>query len=111
MYATLPEVKSFLQEEGLHVSYDANSTLIVAAHVKQLDDGVQMSNDSCAMFPRASKWVAIFPGAGQRTYEVQGELSELVPLVIKVYREYSANGGDLSESFRRTMSNPDSYLK
>jgi len=111
MYMTVPKVKSLLQDEGLLVSCDENDTLIVAAHIKDVGDGVQVSQDTCAIFPKASKWVAIFPGAGQRTYEVLGELSELIPLVIRVYREYGVSGGDLSESFRRTMSNPDSYLK
>ena len=108
---TLPEVKSLLQQEGLHVSCDENNTLIVAAHVQELDDEVLVSQDSCAVFPRAGTWVAVFPGAGQRTYEVQGELAELVPLILRVYRDYGIVGGPLPESFRRAMHEPDQYLK
>jgi hypothetical protein len=54
--------------------------------------------------------IAIFPAAEMLSYEVPGELQDLVLLIKGVYASHRHSGGPLKDAFARSVPDPDRYL-
>lgn len=54
--------------------------------------------------------VAVFPAAGLLSYEVPGDLRDLVPLIRGVYANHRRYGGPFKDAFARSVPDSESYL-
>jgi hypothetical protein len=110
MIETVQQAKSALEAQGLHVSLNNPSSLLIGGSVTASGNGLSLFKDASALNRRAETWVAVFPADGLLTYEVPGGLPDLVPLIVAVYAEHRRAGGQLSEAFRQVVGNPEQYL-
>ncbi len=112
MLETLDDAKAALEAEGLYVSRSPIQSLWIAGNVRDVGDGIRMSNDACALIETtagslvesATGWIAIFPWNGLRSHEIQGSLTDLVSLILAVYAEHRLTGGDFGEAATRVLS-------
>jgi hypothetical protein len=56
------------------------------------------------------RWIAAFPAAGLLSYEVAGDLRDLLPLIRDVYANYRRLGGPFKDALPRSVPDPESYL-
>ena len=110
MVATLQEAKSALEAQGLHVSLNNASSLLIGGAVVHADDELRLFKDACVLNRRAGLWVAVFPAEGLLVYEVAGALQELVSLVVAVYNHHRHAGGDFKDAFKGLVKEADKYL-
>jgi hypothetical protein len=110
MGATALDAKAKLEAEGLHVSCNTPHSLWIAATVREMGEGIKLSNDASSLTWNSSRWVAVFPAEGLFTYEVPGSLSDLVSLVTAVYANYRQVGGPLRDAFKRVVPDAEQFL-
>jgi hypothetical protein len=108
--ATALDAKAKLEAEGLHVSCNNAHSLWIAATLRDVGEGVKLSDDACSLICNTDRWVAVFPAEGLLTYEVPGTLTELVSLISAVYDQYRRGGGRFKDAFKHATSDPDRYL-
>ena len=101
---------SILEAHDLCVRANNERSLWIADQPTDMGDGILLSNAACALLQREDEWVAVFPAAGSRTYEVPGTLPEGVSLILAVYARLRKDKGTLNEAFRQTLLDPDDYL-
>src|SRR4051794_7499852 len=106
---TLQEAKLVLEGQGLHVSVNSPSSLLIGGSVVDADDGLHLFKDACAVNRRAEEWVAVFPAEGLLSYEVPGPLPELVSLVTAVYDRYRQTGGEFKDAFKKVVKGAEHY--
>src|SRR5476651_950628 len=82
---TLLDAKATLEAHALHVSPNNEHSLWIANSLTDTGDGMFLSHDACHLSRCEDHWVAGFPAAGMRVYEVPGTLSEGVSLILAVY--------------------------
>src|SRR5262245_53000330 len=100
MIETAQQAKSALEAQGLHVSLNSPSSLLIGSSVADAG-GLPLFKDASALNRRAETWVAVFPADGLLTYEVPGGLPDLVPLILAVYAEHRRAGCQLPDAFRQ----------
>jgi hypothetical protein len=110
MLVTTLDAKGQLEAEGLHVSRNDTHSLWIAGNVRDVGNGVRLSNDACSLMWKSGLWVAVFPSEGRLTYEVPGSLPELVSLITSVYAQYRQAGGSFEVAFPRVVSEAEQYL-
>ncbi len=110
MLTTAVDAKAKLEAEGLLVSCNTAHGLWIAAHVRDMGDGVQLSDDACSLTWHTNRWVAVFPAEGLLTYEVPGSLPELVSLITAIYACHRQAGGSLQAAFSQVVGEPEQYL-
>ena len=110
MPVTILDAKAHLEADGLHVSCNNAHSLWIAATVRDLGEGVRLSEDACALIGDASRWVAVFPAEGLLTYEVPGSPSELVAVITAVYAHYRQAGGPFKDAFTHVVPDAGQYL-
>jgi hypothetical protein len=99
-----------LEAHALCVRANNDHSLWIADRPTDMGDGILLSDAACALSQREDQWVAVFPAAGSRTYEVPGTLPACVSLILTVYARHRTAGGTLNEAFRRTVADPDNFL-
>lgn len=107
---TIHEAKAKLEADGLHVSFNNDHSLWIAATVRDAGRGIRMSDDASALIGDSGRWTAVFPAEGMLTYEVPGALPDLVSLIGSVYAQYRRAGGQLKDAFPKVRSEPEQYL-
>ncbi len=107
---TILDAKAKLEVEGLHVAFNNDHSLWIAVNVKDMGDGIRLSNDACSLLCASGQWVAVFPSEGLLTYEVPGGLPELVSLISEVCSKYRRAGGAFKDAFKRVVSGSERYL-
>lgn len=110
MILSILDAKEKLESEGLHVSCNNAHSLWIAAHVRQVEGGMRLSEDACSLMWKSPHWVAVFPAKGLFTYEVSGSLSELVAVISTVYTDYLRQGGTLRDAFQRVVPDAEQHL-
>ena len=98
--------KTHLEAKNLYVS-NRISSLWIAATVRDVGDGVILSNDACSLIENADEWVAVFLAEDLYTYELPGTLEELVSTISAVYDQYRRVGGTITNAFRQAVHDPD----
>jgi hypothetical protein len=104
------DAKAELEADGLTVKLSGENSLWICETV-QGADGVRLSNNASVLLREADRWIAIFPAAGMLSYEVPGELQDLVALIKSVYTSYRRSGGPLKDEFARSVPDPDLCLR
>ncbi len=84
MNQIIHEPKAELEAFSLEVKTSGECSLLIAATSRDVGDGLRLSNDASALLQRDDRWVAVFPAAGTLSYEVPGDLPDLLPLIRKV---------------------------
>lgn len=107
---TIHDAKANLETEGLYVSSNDTRSLWIAGCVRDMGEGVKLSDDACTLIWDSDHWVAVFPAKGFLTYEVAGSLSELVTIIAMVYAHYRRMSGSFRDAFEQTVPNPEQYL-
>jgi hypothetical protein len=107
---TQDDAKTTLEAEGLHVSSNLRNSLWIAANVRDVGEGISVSDDACALMWGENKWVAVFPAEGLLTYEVPGDLPELVSLIASVYKHFRHTGGQFKDALKEVLANSEQYL-
>ncbi len=110
MLETTLDAKAALEADGLYVSCNNAHSLWIAATVRDVEDGIKLSDDACSLVGKLNRWVAVFPAEGLLTYEVPGSLSELVALITAVYAHYRQSGGPFNRALRQVLTDPQHYL-
>jgi hypothetical protein len=110
MIETIQDVQSALEAQGLLVSVNNPSSLLIGGSVVDAGDGVRIFKDACALNRREDAWVAVLPAEGLLTYEVPGELPDLVSLISAVYHLYRRTGGPFKDACKQVVSALDQYL-
>lgn len=110
MIVTASDAKAHLKANNLYVSERTSPSLWIAGSVRDVGDGVMMSNDACSLISTAGGWVAVFPAEGLCTYELPGTLDGLVATIRAVYEQYRRAGGAFADAFRQTVPDPDRYV-
>lgn len=110
MLATELEAKALLEAEGLQVSRQSPHGLWIAADVSDRGAGIRMSDYACALIRNGERWLAVFPAEGLGTYEVPGQLEELVSLISTVFDHQRQTEVPLKDAVRQTMPDADRYL-
>jgi hypothetical protein len=110
MLATVLDAKAKLESEDLRVVQSSDSSLWIAATLRDAGNGIAVSNDACALLGNAGRWVAVFPAEGLFTYEVPGSLADLVSLIARVYGHYRRVGGPFKDAFKQAVTQPEQYL-
>jgi Zn-dependent peptidase ImmA (M78 family) len=110
MNETILDVKAELEAAGLEVKPSGERSLWIAATTKDAGGGLRLSNDASTLLQQDDHWVAVFPAQGTLSYEVPGDLRDLVPLMRCVYTHYRRLGGSFKDAFKRSVSNSESYL-
>jgi hypothetical protein len=103
------DAKAELEAGGLTVKLSGEASLWICDTI-QGADGIRFSNDASVLLREDDRWIAIFPAAGMLSYEVPGELQDLVPLIQGVYASYRRSGGPLKDAFARSVPDPELYL-
>jgi hypothetical protein len=104
------DAKVKLEAEGLHVSCNNSHSLWIAATVRDVGEGIKLSDDACSLIWNSSGWVAVFPAEGLLTYELPGSLSELVSVITAVYAHCRRTRGSLTDAFKRVVTDAEQYL-
>lgn len=110
MLTTTLDARSQLESEGLHVSCPTPHSMWIAASVRDMGKGINLSYDACSLICKSGQWFAVFPAEGLCTYEVPGSLPELISFISKVYEQYRRTGGPFKDVFRRVVNDPDQYV-
>jgi hypothetical protein len=110
MLVTTLDAKAKLEAENLHVSCNDAHSLWIAANVREMEEGIGVSEDASALICKSGQWFAAFPAEGISIYEVPGSLEELVSLIVAVYNQYRNSGGPFKDAFKQVVSDPDQYL-
>jgi hypothetical protein len=104
------DAKKQLELEGLYVSHHNPHSLWIAATVRDMGEGIKLSEDACSLICKSGQWIAVFPAEGLCTYEVPGLLPDLVTVVSRVYEQHRRTGGPFQAAFRQVVNNPDQYV-
>lgn len=107
---TALEGKVRFEAEGLHVSCNTANSLWIAANVRDMGEGIRLSDDACSLLEDENGWVAVFPAEGLLTYEVPGTLDDLVPLILAVYSKYRSEGGPFRDVLKSVVTDSEQYL-
>jgi hypothetical protein len=110
MLGTTLEAKAKLEGEGLHVSCNNAHSLWIAATVRDVGEGIKLSDDACSLIWNSGRWIAVFPAEGFLTYEVPGSLPELVSLITATYAHYRRAGGQFKDALKQVLTDPEQYL-
>ena len=110
MNQTILDAKAELEDCGLEVKPSGERSLWIAATTKDTGGGLMVSNDASALHQQDEHWVAVFPAAGTLSYEVEGDLRDLLRLIRTVYTRYRRLGGAFKDAFKRSVPNSESYL-
>jgi hypothetical protein len=110
MLETTLDAKAKLEAEGLHVSCNNTHSLWIAATVRDMGEGIKLSDDACSLIGNSSGWVAVFPAEGLLTYEVPGSLSELVSVIAAVYAHSRRTRGQLKDAVTQVVTDAEQYL-
>lgn len=110
MIETIQDARSALEAEGLHVSVNNLSSLLIGGSITDAGEGLTIYKDACAINCRAGQWVASFPADGLLSFEFPGSLPELVSLVVAVYDYHRQHEGELKEAFKRLIKDAEQFL-
>ncbi len=110
MNQAILEAKAELEAGGLIVKRSGETSLWICDTIQDAGGGLHLSNDALTLLQQGDRWVAIFPAAGLLSYEVLGDLRDLVPLIRGVYANYRRYGGPFRDAFARSVPDPESYL-
>ena len=110
MIETIQDAAVALQAQGLFLSFNNPSSLLIGGSLADAGDGIQMFKDACALIGKFGHWTAIFPAKGLCTYEFPGALPELVSVISRVYDQYRRSGVPFKDAFREVVSDPDQYM-
>ena len=104
------EAKEELEAGGLTVKLNGETSLWICDTIRETG-GVRLSNDASALVRQDDRWIAVFPAEGMLSYEVPGDLPDVVSLIKGVYASYRRAGGPLKEAFARSVPDPERYLQ
>jgi hypothetical protein len=108
---SIADAREKLEATGLHVFRTGAQTLWIAATLRNTRGGLPVSTDACSLIFKLPQSVAVFPAEGFGVYQVPGEFSELVSLIITVYASYRETpGGRLTEAFQRVVPEAEKFL-
>jgi hypothetical protein len=110
MLETTLDAKAKLEEEGLYVSCNNANSLWIAGTLRDMGEGIKLSDDACSLMANSGRWVAVFPAEGLLNYEVAGSLSEVVSLITAVYSYYRRRGGSFNGAVKQVLTDADQYL-
>lgn len=110
MLVTALDAKAKLEAEGLHVSCNGAHSLWIAGTVRDVGEGIKLSDDACSLTWHSGRWVAVFPAEGMFIYEVPATLPELVSAITAVYTQHRRAGGQFKDAFKAVVSDPERYL-
>jgi hypothetical protein len=99
-----------LEAGGLIVKRSGEASLWICATTRDAGGGIHVSNDASSLLYQDDRWIAVFPAAGLLSYEVPGDLGDLVRLIRDVYANYHRLGGPFKEAFARSVLDPESFL-
>jgi hypothetical protein len=104
------DARADLEAGGLTVKPRGETSLWICATIQDAG-GVRLSNDASVLLREGDRWIALFPAAGMLSYEVPGELPNLIELIKGVYANYRRFGGPLKDAFARSVPDPEQYLQ
>jgi hypothetical protein len=107
---TLIEAKRTLEEAGFHVSSNSALSLWIAPNVIEIEAGIKLSSAACSIGHDGTRWIAVFPSEGLSTYEVPGELEDLVSLILAVFKRYHEFGEPIGAALKAEITDVDQYL-
>ncbi len=110
MNQAILDAKAELEAGGLIVKSSGETSLWICATTRDTGGGLHVSNDASALLHQDDRWIAVFPAAGLLSYEVPGDLGDLVRLIRDVYANYRRHGGPFKEAFARSVPDPESFL-
>lgn len=110
MIETIQDAKTALESAGLYASWNHNGSLLIAGSLRDTGDGIQVSNDACALLQSPESWVAVFPAAGLRTYEMPGSLDELVTVILATHQHHRLTECPWNEVFAQVVGEADRFL-
>jgi hypothetical protein len=110
MIDTIQDAKASLEKQNLYVAYNNKQSLWIAGGVRDAGEGVRVSNDACSLIFNVDRWIAIFPALGMLTYEVPGNLEELVYLIEAVYSQHLRAGNSFTEAVKQIVEDSEQYL-
>jgi hypothetical protein len=104
------DARAELEAGGLTVKPSGETSLWICDAAQEAG-GVRFSTDASVLLREDDRWIAVFPAAGMLSYEVPGDLRDLVPLIKGVYASHRRFGGSLKEAFARSVPDPQRYLQ
>ncbi len=110
MIETILDAKAALEAEGLFVTVNNLSSLLIGGVVSEDDEGLRLFRDACTLNYRAGKWIAVLPAEGLLTYEIPGSLAESVSLILTAYQHHRRTGGEFNNTFKHLVKDPEQYL-
>ncbi len=110
MNQAILDAQAELESGGLIVKRSGETSLWICGTIKDTGGGIHLSNDASALLQQDDRWIAIFPAAGLLSYEVPGDLRDLVGLIQDVYANHRRFGGPFKDAFARSVPDPESYL-
>ena len=102
---TLIAAKRVLEEAGFHVASNGALSLWIAPRVIEVESGIKLSSTACSIHQDGTKWIAIFP-----SYEVPGELKNLVPLIMAVFKRCQDFGESIGSALKAEITDVDQFL-
>jgi hypothetical protein len=103
------DARAALEADGLTVKPCGEAGLWICDTIEEAG-GIRLSHDASMLQRENGRWVAIFPAAGMLSYEVPGDLRDLVLLIRDVYANYRRSGGAFKDAFARSVPDPEPYL-
>ena|SRR5579875_2113911 len=104
------DARAELEAGGLTVKPTGETSLWICDTIREAG-GVRLSNDASILLREDDRWITLFPAAGILSYEVPGELQDLVELIKSVYANCRRSGGPLKDAFARSVPDPERYLQ
>ena len=98
MIAGLTNARQRLQAAGLTVRLTSDDSLWIADQLTEVEPGLHLSNDACAIQNRGGEFVGVFPSAGHVNLIVPGPVPDLVSLILAAYLRQRRQGGLFNEA-------------
>lgn len=104
------DARAELEAVGLTVKPSGETSLWICDAIQEAG-GVRLSNDASMLLREDDRWIAIFPAPGMLSYEVPGDLQDLVELIKGVYADRRRSGCSLKDTFVRSVPDAEQYLR
>lgn len=98
MIAELTDARRRLEAAGLTVRTTSDDSLWIAGQLAEVEPGLHLSNDACAIQTRNGEFVGVLPSAGHVNLIVPGPIPDLVSLILAAYLRHRRQGGLFHEA-------------
>jgi hypothetical protein len=102
------DARAELEAGGLTVKPSGETSLWIRDRMQEAG-GIRFSNDASVLLRQGDRWIAVFPAEGMLSYEVPGDLPDLVVLIKGAYASDRRLGGRLNDAFARSVPDPEPY--